>query len=293
MSTLWFFVALLVPCIWGVQAVMLKFGIGEFPPVFMVALRFLLMLVCLAPFLTRLKGQFGKASAVGLTQGVAHFALLYIGFQYADVTSGMIVYQTNAIFTLILGSVLLGEKLTRFGFVGTAVCLVGVSLILGLPQQNTSVLGLVIIACSALMFAIGNICVRKLGPFDSVGLNAAVAMYAFPMLLGLSFLIEQGQWESITQASLPAWGALLYTAFLGGILAFILWYKLLAKFSVDKISPFSLLMPFFAMIGSVLLLDEQVTVANCLGAIITVAGIAIIQYGARAWSWLRPASVTA
>ncbi|WP_462164361.1 DMT family transporter [Pseudoalteromonas xiamenensis] len=293
MSTLWFFIALLVPCIWGIQAVMLKFGIGEFPPVFMVALRFLLMLICLAPFLPRLKGCFVRASAVGLTQGVAHFALLYIGFQYADVTSGMIVYQTNAIFTLILGSVLLGEKLTRFGFAGTVVCLLGVSLILGLPQQNTSVLGLVIIASSALMFAIGNICVRKLGPFDPVGLNAAVAMYAFPMLLGLSLIMEQGQWVALTQASLPAWGALLYTAFLGGILAFILWYKLLAKFSVDKISPFSLLMPFFAMIGSILILEEEVTAGNCIGAVITVAGIAIIQYGVKVQTWLKPARVTA
>ncbi len=279
MNTLWFIAALLVPFIWGIQAVMLKFGIGQFPPIFMVSLRFLIMFICLAPFLMRLKGQFLHASTIGLTQGVAHFALLYIGFKYADVTSGMIVYQTNTIFTLILGSLILGERLTKYGFIGTFVCLIGVSFILGLPQENTSIAGLAIIACSAFMFAVGNIFVRKLGPFDPIGLNATVSMIAFPALLALSFTIEENQIQSMLEATPLAWGALLYTALLGGILAFILWYKLLGKFSIDKVSPFSLLMPFFAMLGSVVLLNEEITWSNGVGALITVGGIIIIQYG--------------
>ncbi|MDH5917976.1 DMT family transporter [Vibrio splendidus] len=279
MSPLWFLAAIGVPCIWGLQGVMLKFGIGEFPPIFMVSLRFLLMLIILLPFLKRLKGQFSKAVIVGLTQGVMHFSLLYTGFKYSDVTSGMIVYQTNAIFTLFLGSIVLSETLTKHGLVGTVICIIGVSFILGIPQENTNIYGLLIIAGSALMFAIGNICVRKLGPFDPVGLNATVALISFPVLLAISFITERGQIESLYSASLEAWGALLYTAVFGGVLAFILWYKLLSNFSVDKITPFSLLMPFFAMLGSALLLDENVTVVNCIGAIITVTGIAIIQFG--------------
>lgn len=281
MSTLWFLAAIGVPCIWGIQGVMLKFGIGEFPPIFMVSLRFLLMFIILSPFLMRMKGYFSRAAVIGLTQGVMHFALLYIGFKYSDVTSGMIVYQTNAIFTLFLGSIILGETLTKHGLVGTLVCILGISFILGMPQENTNIYGLLIITASALMFAVGNICVRKLGPFDPVGLNATVALTAFPALLALSFMTEQGQISSLYNASLEVWGALLYTAVFGGVLAFILWYKLLAKFSVDKISPFSLLMPFFAMLGSIVILDEKVTIANWVGAIITVAGIAIIQFGHR------------
>lgn len=279
MSTLWFFAAISVPFIWGIQAVMLKFGIGQFPPIFMVALRFALMFLILLPYIKRLRGQFGKAATIGIAQGVAHFSLLYIGFKYADVTSGMIVYQTNAIFTLMLGYIILGERLTKHGLVGIIVCILGVSLILGMPQENTNVYGLLIIAGSAFMFAVGNICVRKLGPFDPVGLNAVVSMIAFPSLLALSFVTESGQVESLYNASLEAWGALLYTALLGGVLAFILWYKLLAKFSVDKISPFSLLMPFFAMLGSITILGEHVTVINWVGAFITVGGIGIIQFG--------------
>lgn len=279
MSNLWFLAALGVPFIWGIQAVMLKFGIGEFPPIFMVSLRFFIMFILLAPFLGRLKGKFSKALPIGLFQGLAHFALLYIGFKYVSVTSGMIVYQTNAVFTLMLGALVLNERLTKQGYIGIGICLIGVMLIIGMPQEDTNVYGLFIIAASALMFAVGNIFVRKLGPFDPVGLNAGVSLIAFPSLLAVSFLTEQGQIESLQNASLEAWGALIYTAIFGGVMAFILWYKLLSKFSVDKISPYSLLMPFFAMLGSIAILGERVSVSNWIGAIITVGGISIIQFG--------------
>ncbi|MGB5885610.1 MAG: EamA family transporter [Acinetobacter venetianus] len=279
MNTLWFLAALGVPLIWGIQAVMLKFGIGEFPPIFMVSLRFLLMFILLAPFLGRLKGKFSKTLPIGLAQGVAHFALLYIGFKFVSVSTGMIVYQTNALFTIMLGAFFLNEKMSKQSLLGVAICLVGVAMIIGIPQENTNIAGLFIIAASAFMFAIGNIFVRKDGPFDPVGLNASVSMIAFPSLLAVSFFTEEGQIESLQNASLEAWGALLYTAVLGGVVAFILWYKLLSKFSVDKISPYSLLMPFFAMLGSIAILGEHVSVSNWVGAFITVAGVAIIQFG--------------
>lgn len=279
MSPLYVFLAILVPGIWGIQAVMLKFGIGEFPPVFMVGLRFLIMSLILLPFIGRIRGAILPASLIGLTQGVAHFALLYIGFKYSDVTSGMIVYQTNTIFTLILGAFILREKVSNFGALGTFVCLIGVALILGVPQEQTSISGLLIIMSSAFMFAVGNIVVRKYGPFDAVGLNAYVSAVSFPCLLALSFFTESGQVDSLMNASWEAWGALLYTALIGGVLAFILWYRLLNKFSVDKVSPYSLLMPFFSMVASILLLSENVTVYNYIGAMVTVAGIALVQYG--------------
>lgn len=288
MSTFWYLAALGVPFIWGIQAVMLKFGIGEFPPIFMVSLRFLIMFILLIPFLNRLKGSFKKALPIGLAQGVAHFALLYIGFKFVSVTAGMIVYQTNAIFTLMLGAIVLNERMSKQGLVGMTVSLIGVALIIGLPQENSSIGGLFLIAASAFMFAVGNIFVRKLGPFDPVGLNAGVSLIAFPSLLAISFMTEQGQLASVQNASLEAWGALLYTAVLGGVVAFILWYKLLTKFNVDKISPYSLLMPFFAMLGSIAILGEHVSISNWIGAFITVGGIVIIQFGHKLFRRQQP-----
>ncbi len=54
------FLVTLVPLIWGIQAVMLKIGLGQFPPIFMVDMRFSLMTVLLAPFLSGIRGKLGQ-----------------------------------------------------------------------------------------------------------------------------------------------------------------------------------------------------------------------------------------
>jgi O-acetylserine/cysteine efflux transporter len=63
---------------------------------------------------------------------------------------------------------------------------------------------------------------------------------------------------------------------------------LLSKHSVDQIAPFGLLMPFFAMVGSVVLLGEKLSWLNIVGALLTVFGVATSQFGGRVQAWLRP-----
>jgi len=288
MSPFTIFLVILVPCIWGIQADMLKIGLHQFPPIFMVSLRFLLMSLIMLPFVKGIRGKVAPALMVSATQGVAHFALLYIGFQYADVSTGIIAFQTNALFSVLLGALLLGERISLIGGVGIVTAFAGVALIVGAPAHGASVYGLGIIIVSALMFAIGNIVARRFGPMQPLALNATVALVSGPSLLCISLLMETGHAAALHQADWHAWGALLYTALAGGIAGYGIWYWLLSKHSVDQIAPFGLLMPFFAMVGSVVLLGEKLSWLNIVGALLTVFGVATSQFGGRVLAWLRP-----
>lgn len=279
------FLVILVPFIWGLQAVMLKIGLHQFPPIFMVGMRFVMMSVILLPFIGGIKGKLGPALLVSLTQGVAHFALLYLGFRLVDVSTGIIAYQTNAIFTVILGGLLLRERITKLGMAGILIAFSGVALIVGAPKAGGSTEAMFIIIGSAFMFAVGNITARRYGPMKPAALNAVVSLVAGPALLLISFLFEQGQVDAVRHADLTGWGALLYTVLAGGIAGFGIWYWLLNKYPVDKIAPFGLLMPFFAMLGSVILLHEHITAMNMIGAVLTVAGVAIAQFGKSMAAW--------
>lgn len=290
MTSLSLFLAILVPFIWGLQAVMLKIGLHQFPPIFMVSMRFILMSLVMLPFIRGIKGKVGPAVLVSLTQGVAHFALLYIGFQYTDVSTGIIAYQTNAIFTVLLGAILLRERITGFGLFGITLAFTGVALIVGGPKAGSSTQGLLIIIGAAFMFAVGNITARRFGPMKPLALNSMVALIAGPSLLLISLLCERGQLDAVAHADITGWGALLYTALAGGVIGFGIWYWLLNKHTVDQIAPFGLLMPFFAMIGSALLLHENITIINMAGAILTLSGVAIAQFGQTfSVRFLRPA----
>lgn len=287
------FLVILVPFIWGMQAVMLKIGLHQFPPIFMVGMRFVMMSVILLPFLRGIRGKTGPALMVSLTQGVAHFALLYIGFRYVDVSTGIIAYQTNAIFTVILGAILLREQITRLGMLGIFVAFAGVSLIVGEPKSSGSAASLFIIIGSAFMFAVGNIVARRFGPMKPAALNAVVSLAAGPSLLLISLMFEHGQWEAVQHADWVGWSALMYTVLAGGIAGFGIWYWLLNRYPVDKIAPFGLLMPFFAMLGSVFLLQEHITVMNIIGAVLTVLGVAIAQFGKTLAGWFTRSAVLA
>jgi O-acetylserine/cysteine efflux transporter len=56
--------AVLVPLLWGYQFVVIKVGVMEFPPLFLLALRFLAIALLLIPFVKRpTRQQFGPIAA--------------------------------------------------------------------------------------------------------------------------------------------------------------------------------------------------------------------------------------
>lgn len=273
--------AILVPVLLGIQAVVLKIGLRELPPIFMVGMRFALMLLVLLPFLPRICQKWRPAVAVGLTQGVINHAFLYLGLQRTDVSAGMIVYQANVVFSLLLGYFLLKERLKFGQIIGVVTAVVGVALVIGIPKGDAATTGLLLVLVAALAFACGNVIARKYGPMEQWGLNAAVASVSAPLLMLLSGFTDTQVAERVAVASWTAWAALSYTAFIGGTLGFVMWYRLLNRYSVDRVAPFSLLMPVFAMAGGVIFLGEQLTVLRCAGAVIAISGVAIAQFAKR------------
>jgi O-acetylserine/cysteine efflux transporter len=67
------------------------------------------------------------------------------------------------------------------------------------------------------------------------------------------------------------------------ITAYGLWYYLIGKYEVNRIVPMTLLSPVLAVGFAVLILDEPLTLRVVLGGLLTLAGVAMIQF-------LRPAA---
>lgn len=283
--------AVLVPVLLGFQAVVLKIGLRELSPFLMVAMRFGIMLCILAPFLGRIRAKWRPAVLVGLTQGVVNHALLYLGLLMTDVSAGMIVYQSNVIFSVILGVLFLKERLRPTQVAGLAVAFVGVVLVIGGPRHAANTGGLLLVVGAALAFAAGNVLARKHGPMDQWGLNAAVAAVSAPLLFSMSLSTETGIPQQVVAASWHAWAAVLYTALMGGTVGFLLWYRLLSRYPVDRVAPFGLLMPVFAMFGGVLLLGERPSTTGFVGAALAIVGVAIAQVSKRSTTGTAPPAV--
>jgi O-acetylserine/cysteine efflux transporter len=60
------------------------------------------------------------------------------------------------------------------------------------------------------------------------------------------------------------------------IISYVMWYRVLRRYTVNQAMPFTLLVPVLGVLSAALLLDEPLTWRVILGGVATVAGVAVI-----------------
>jgi len=93
----------------------------------------------------------------------------------------------------------------------------------------------------------------------------------------MSLVFESDQLLAIQRADWNVWGALAYIVLASSIAAYYLWYRLIARLTINQVVPFTLLAPIIGVAAGVLILGEAFTVYKVFGGILTIAGIALIQ----------------
>jgi drug/metabolite transporter (DMT)-like permease len=161
-----------------------------------------------------------------------------------------------------LGIVILGDNPTDLG--GTGLNLVGVGL---------ACLGSL---AWAIYIGAGRQAMVKGNP-----LAVVVASSVFGGLPWIVLSVANGEFFQLFSFPLPIWGLLLYTGVVGTGLTYGLWTAALTRLSAASVAVFQYAIPFFAVILSVLLLGEHITVPLVVGGIGIVAGIAVTQSATR------------
>ena len=71
------------------------------------------------------------------------------------------------------------------------------------------------------------------------------------------------------------WGAVLYLALAGTVLAFLVYFSMLKTWSVTSLSFISVFTPAIALVLGFVFLDERPTAWTVVGAVLIVAGVAL------------------
>ncbi len=103
--------ALLVVVIWGVNFVVIKFGLQGMPPFLLAGMRFLLVALPAIFFIPRPTIPWKWLLLYGMTMSFAQFAFLFVAIK-VGMPAGLasLVLQAQVFFTLLLGVVLMGES---------------------------------------------------------------------------------------------------------------------------------------------------------------------------------------
>ena len=197
--------ALVVIVIWGLNFVVMKWGLATLSPLVLCALRFL---AASLPFLLFVRPprhlSWGVMAAYGLVQGVGQFGLLFTGMKLG-MPAGMasVVLQTQAFITMLLAAAFLHEKPQRWQWLGLLIALAGLLLIGAAHGEGTSdmtLIGFVLTVGAAAMWAGSNLLTRmaaKQGSYEPV--SFIVWTSVFPMLPLLALAV----WLYLRDGRLP------------------------------------------------------------------------------------------
>lgn len=267
---------LVVVALWGINFVSSKIGVTEFPPLFLMFLRFTLVAAVLLPFVRVPWGKLRSIAILALILGGVHFPLMFSGIRGLDAATTSVVAQLQVPFASLLAALFFRDTLGWRRAAGMVVAFAGVVLIAGEPRLASSLGPLLMVVGASLAFAAANVQIKRLGAVDGFTLNAWMALFAAPLLLVLSLILEDGQWQAVTHATWQGWAALLYIVVAATIIAYGLWYYLIGKYDVNQAVPYMLLIPVFGVLSGVAVLGEPLTWTLVIGGLLTVAGVGVI-----------------
>lgn len=267
---------LLVAVTWGLNFVIAKVGVAVMPPIFLVTLRFALVAALLVPFVRLPRGRFVPLFVLAMTLGTLHFSLMFSALNAVDASVAAVAIQSQVPFAAILSAILFKDPPGWRRVLGMVVAIGGVALLAGAPSGGSEAWAIGVIVLAAMVWAVANVQMMRLGGLDGFTINGWMAMFAVPMQLAASLALEDGQWEALTGISWTVIGVIVYQAVMVVILAYGIWYRMLGRYGVNQMMAFTLLVPVFGVIFGVVLLGEPFSLALLAGALLTITGVGII-----------------
>ncbi|MEZ5647769.1 MAG: EamA family transporter [Alphaproteobacteria bacterium] len=278
--------ALAVAAIWGFNFVVIKVALANFPPLFLVAIRFAIAALP-ALFLPRPAISWRQLILISMTLFLGQYGFLFPAIAYG-MPPGLasIVLQIQAFLTILIAALFLRERPSMRQISGTITAGLGL-LVIGINLGgDVTGLGLGLTLASALSWAFGNVLLRRAGKVDMLPMIVWLSLIPPLPLLGLSFLLE-GPVAINTAIHSVTWltgGAALYIAFISTIVGFAFWGYLLKVYPAGTVAPFALLVPIFGAVSSALLLGEKFGSARLLGMILVMTGLVIVAFP---WPWQK------
>ena len=276
--------ALIVPITWGLGFTLAKIGMEQFSALLIMSIRFGIAGLVLVWFTKPPWGHMREIFIVALIGSTIQYGLTYNGLKGIDASTAAILVQLEGPILALMGTILLKEKLGLTRAFGMGLAFAGVFIIAGEPRLEGHIDSVLLLVAGSAVWAVAQIMISRLKGLSGITILAWVAIMATPQMLLASFIIEDGQWQAITTASLLDWSIIFYLAFIMTVLGYSVWYHLLSNVDVSKVSPFLMLLPITSIIAGMILLDEKFTKAMAIGGVMIMIGVASTLIN---WNWSK------
>jgi len=284
--------ALALVVVWGANFSVQKAVFAALSPGGFLFARYLIMPACAVLLLwqqfgTRwprlARGEIGALVRLGLMGHVLHVGLVTYGIHWSTAFSSSLILAVGPVFTLLLLRRAGYERLTRAQVSGVAVACVGVLLFLSdklLAARWEASSGDLVLLVAAAAFAAYTVAAKPLiDRHGGVTVMAYATLAASPALVLLSLPAALAvDWAAVSPA---IWAGTLWAVIVSAFIGWLVWGWVNAVRGVARTAPLIYLMPPVAGLVAWMFLGESYTWVKLAGAAVTLAGVALAQFGRR------------
>jgi len=287
-----FLLALATVTVWGFNYVVIHWGLAGIPPILLSVLRFSAAAVPLVFFLPFPRIPRRYLAGFVLFQFILQFTMLFAGM-HLGMPAGLssLVIQSQSFFTIGLAVCFLDDRPRLMQLIGAPIAFAGIALVAWHLQTRSTLVGFAMVMTAGVSWSLGNIFIKRIGPVDALALVGWSSLLAAPCLLGVALVLEGPSriWGALRHLTWGSGATILFQAYPATLFSFTAWTYLMRRYPAATIAPFSLLVPVFGMLSSMLILGEPMTWWKAVAGALVIGGLALNQFGDQALVWVRGA----
>ena len=222
----------------------------------------------------------GAFLVMGLLNNVIPFTLIVIGETRVSVGLASILNATTPMFTVLVAHWLTAnEKLSPGKLAGVMIGLAGVAVMIG-PDVlsgigNEDLAGEIACLSAALSYAFAGIYGRRFKGLNPIKVATGQITGSTLVLLPLVALVDR-PW-TLPMPGIGIWGAMIAIAVLCTVLAYVLYFRILAVAGATNVLLVTFLVPVSALLLGWLVLGESITPRALGGMVVIGLGLACID----------------
>lgn len=273
------FLTLLVMAIWGFNFSMIKLGVSEIDPLVIASARFFFAAVPMVFFIRKPAVKWRYLVLYGVVFGVGVWGTGLSSITFG-LSSGMasVLQQTDVLTSVVVGVLVYKEVITTKMALAIGLSLLGLVISISATNGNVTLMGCLWMLVSVICWPLSSVVVRKYAGKSVFAFNLWGMLCAPIPLLLLAMIIHGpgvithslGLWNE------HAWLSVLFQAYPTTLFGYWIWNKMVVKYPLNLMAPFTLLVSIFALISGYLMFGEQLSLVQWLSCSIFLVGIALV-----------------
>ena len=214
---------------------------------------------------------------VALTATTLAFGAMFLSPGRTGVGIASLLGNLQPLLVIVLAALFLSEPLTRSKVAALTLGLTGITLITAPALTGPNAFGIsgaVLALVASVSLAVGMVLVKRMGtPPNLLILTAWQSTLGSLPLLATSALFER---DAAVSWTVEFVSLLLFLAVVGTSFTTVVWYWLLQRGDLGRLTLFLFLVPVFGLGVGTFLFGEKLGLLSVVGVVLTVSGIAVV-----------------